>query len=236
MNNNLKNIVVVKYGGSSVSTKTKMKKISNLIKERVINNHQKVILVISAQGSTTNKLLKLANKYSSKPNIRELDVLISTGEQQSISLMSMILNDNNLKAISLTGYQANIKTYGLHTKNKIESINSNLFNDLLHNNDVIVVAGFQGVNEENEITTLGRGGSDTTAIAIASALNCDCYIYTDVNGIYTVDPRLYSNSKKLDFISFEEMIEMAVLGAKVMEPRAVEIAYNYNIKVYVGHA
>lgn len=227
--------VVLKYGGSSVSNVEKMKALAQRILQRR-DAGMDVVVVVSAMGKTTNHLLELAHEASSSPSKREIDLLLSTGEQVSISLFSMILNDMGYPAIGLTGTQAGIKTKGLHTRNTIEDIDVSRIQKHLSEGKIVLVAGFQGVNALGDITTLGRGGSDTTAVALASKLGCSAEIYTDVQGIYGVDPRVYPKAKKLDFISFEEMKEMAFLGAKVMEPRSIEIAHRFNTAVYVGSA
>lgn len=227
--------VVVKYGGSSVSSVEKMKALA----ERIVLKRKAgldVVVVVSAMGKTTNHLLELAHAASNNPPKREIDLLLSTGEQVSISLFSMILNDMGYPALGLTGTQAGIKTKGLHTRNTIEDIDVSRIQKHLAEGKIVLVAGFQGVNALGDITTLGRGGSDTTAVALASKLGCSAEIYTDVQGIYGVDPRLYPKAKKMDFISFEEMKEMAFLGAKVMEPRSIEIAHRFNTPIYVGSA
>jgi len=226
------NSVVMKFGGSSVETIEKMQKIAKrIIKKK--ESFQNVVVVLSAMGKTTNHLLEMAKQASKHPSKREIDLLISTGEQVSIALLTMILNENGFEAVALTGFQAGIKTGGLHTKNKILDIDTTNIEKHLSQGKIAVVAGFQGLNELGDITTLGRGGSDTTAVAIAAKLKCAAEIYTDVDGIYGVDPRLYPNARKLDIISYEEMKEMAFLGAKVMEPRSIEIGQRYQVPIYV---
>ncbi|WP_125152366.1 aspartate kinase [Clostridium rectalis] len=226
-------LVVQKYGGSSVATIDKMKDVAKrIIKEKDKGND--VIVVVSAMGKSTDRLIEMSRQASSNPSKREMDMLMSTGEQVSISLLSMVLSDYGYDAVSLTGFQAGIKTQGVHTKNHISDIDVKKIKKYLEAGKIIVVAGFQGMNNQGDITTLGRGGSDTTAVALAAKLNCLCKIYTDVDGIYDVDPRLYPEAKKLDSISYEEMMEMASLGAGVMETRAVEIACKYNIPIYVA--
>lgn len=227
--------IVMKFGGSSVSTVEKMKGLTKKILHKKKNGYE-VVVVVSAMGKTTNQLLELANEASANPSKREIDLLLSTGEQVSISLFTMILNGMGVEAIGLTGTQAGIKTRGLHTKNTIDDIDVSRIEKHLSEGRIVFVAGFQGVNELGDITTLGRGGSDTTAVALAAKLGCDAEIYTDVHGIYGVDPRLYPDAHKLDEISFEEMKEMAFLGAKVMEPRSIEIAHKFNVNVYVASA
>ncbi|MGL5655977.1 MAG: aspartate kinase [Fusobacteriaceae bacterium] len=227
--------VVKKYGGSSVATPEKIKNIAKHLIEKS-KEGQEIVVVVSAMGKTTDGLIKLAKEIVENPNIREMDSLLSIGEQQSITLLSMAINGIGGKAISLTGAQAGIKTAGIHTKNKIESINSEKIEKELKLGNIVIVAGFQGINENGDITTLGRGGSDTSAVALAAALNCDCEIYTDVDGIYSIDPRVYKEAKKLSKISYEEMMQMANLGAGVMETRAVEIGKKYGVKIYVGES
>ncbi|MFR3815909.1 MAG: aspartate kinase [Turicibacter sp.] len=226
-------ILVHKYGGTSVGTTEKIKRIA----KRVIAEKEKgndMVVVVSAMGKTTDYLVEMSKEIAINPNKREMDLILSTGEQVSIALLSMAFQEFGYDAIALTGFQAGIKTYGPHTKNKILEIDDEKIKNYLKEGKVVVVAGFQGVNENGDITTLGRGGSDTTAVAIAAKLGCPCHIYTDVDGIYSVDPRLYKEAKKLDVISYEEMMEMASLGAGVMEPRAIEIGCKYNIPIYVA--
>ena len=194
------------------------------------------MVVVSAMGKSTNQLIALAKEASSNPNKRELDALLSTGEQVSISLLSMMLQDDGYPAIGLSGFQAKIKTSGLHTNNRIDDIDVSLIQKHSEEGKIVVVAGFQGINDQGDITTLGRGGSDTTAIALAAKLGCHCDIYTDVTGIYGVDPRLVPHAKQLETISVDEMKEMAFLGAKVMEPRSIDIAQHYGVIVRVAHA
>ena len=226
-------ILVHKYGGTSVGTTERIKHIA----KRVILEKKKgndMVVVVSAMGKTTDYLVEMSKEIAINPNKREMDLILSTGEQVSIALLSMAFQEFGYDAIALTGFQAGIKTYGPHTKNKILDIDDEKIKNYLKEGKVVVVAGFQGVNENGDITTLGRGGSDTTAVAIAAKLGCPCHIYTDVDGIYSVDPRLYKEAKKLDVISYEEMMEMASLGAGVMEPRAIEIGCKYNIPIYVA--
>lgn len=226
--------VVLKYGGSSVATIEKIKAIAEYVVNLKKTKYDDVIVVASAMGKTTNALIAMAKEITSSPSQRELDSLLSTGEQQTVSLLSMAINSMGQKAVSLTGYQANVKTVGVHTKSKIKRIDTERIEEYLKDDNVVIVAGFQGINDHGDITTLGRGGSDTSAVALATSLNCECRIYTDVEGIYSVDPRLYKDAKFLDKISYEEMMEMANLGAGVMETRAVEIGKKYNIPIFVG--
>lgn len=226
--------VVLKYGGSSVATIEKIKAIAEYVVNLKKTKYDDVIVVASAMGKTTNALIAMAKEITFSPSQRELDSLLSTGEQQTVSLLSMAINSMGQKAVSLTGYQANVKTVGVHTKSKIKRIDTERIEEYLKDDNVVIVAGFQGINDHGDITTLGRGGSDTSAVALAASLNCECRIYTDVEGIYSVDPRLYKDAKFLDKISYEEMMEMANLGAGVMETRAVEIGKKYNIPIFVG--
>ena len=225
--------LVHKYGGTSVATPDKMRKVAKRIIEAKEKGHDMVV-VVSAMGKTTDHLVELANQVSHHPNTRELDLLLSTGEQVSIALLTMALQEEGYEAISLTGFQAGIQTEGPHTKTKIVDIEIDKVKTYLAEGKIVIVAGFQGVNKRGEITTLGRGGSDTTAVALAAKLSCPCHIYTDVEGIYSVDPRLYPPAKKLAVISYEEMMEMASLGAGVMEPRSILIGQKYNVPIYVA--
>ena len=225
--------IVLKYGGSSVATIEKIQQIVDYLIE-LKKEYKEIVVVASAMGKTTDGLIKLAKEITPNPNQRELGSLMSIGEQQTVALMAMALTAKGQKAISLTGYQAGIKTAGVHTKNKIQNISSERIERHLAEGNIVLVTGFQGINEAGDITTLGRGGSDTSAVALAVALKCECRIYTDVEGIYSVDPRVYPEAKFLDKISYEEMMEMANLGAGVMETRAVELGKKYNIPIFVG--
>jgi aspartate kinase len=229
------NRVVMKFGGSSVATIEKMKAVAQRVIARK-NAGDSVVVVVSAMGKTTNQLLELAAQASRNPSKREIDLLLSTGEQVSVSLITLIFNDLGFSAIGLTGQQAGIKTVGLHTKNKIDDIDPSKIIKHLNDDQIVVVAGFQGINDEGDITTLGRGGSDTTAVALAAKLGCNAEIYTDVSGIYGVDPRLYPKATQLSAITYEEMKEMAFLGAKVMEPRSIEIGHRFNVNILVASA
>ena len=226
-------VVVQKYGGSSVADIDRIKNVANRIKQRKDKNDD-IVVVVSAMGKSTDNLIAMAKSLSQNPDKREMDVLLSTGEQVTISLLSIALNEMGIKAVSLTGAQAGIKTDGIHTKNKIVDVDDERIRKYLSQGNVVIVAGFQGINENDNITTLGRGGSDTTAVALAAKLNAVCEIYTDVDGIYSVDPRLYKKARKIDSISYEEMMEMACLGSKVMESRSIEIAARYNVNLYVA--
>ncbi|MDF2531262.1 MAG: aspartate kinase [Clostridia bacterium] len=226
-------VVVQKYGGTSVGTIEKIKAVAKKVIERKEQGNE-MIVVVSAMGKTTDSLITMAKEISPNPDKRELDMLVSTGEQISIALLSMAFHEYGYDSISLTGFQAGIKTDGLHTKNRITDIDIKNVKKNLNAGRIVVVAGFQGINENGDITTLGRGGSDTTAVALAAKLKCACEIYTDVEGVYCVDPRVYPKAKKLHSISYEEMMEMASLGAGVMETRAVELGFKYNIPIYVA--
>ncbi|WP_025724713.1 aspartate kinase [Acholeplasma granularum] len=223
---------VLKFGGSSVSNLDLMKDVANIIIEKK-KIYDELVVVLSAMGKTTNQLIKMAKDITKYPNKRDVDLLISTGEIVSIALLSIMLNHMGSKSLALTGEKAGILTKGTHTKNKIRDIYTKKIEDSLMDKNIVIVAGFQGFNDQGEVTTLGRGGSDTTAVALAAKLGAVCEIYTDVNGIYGVDPRLYKDAKKLKQIDYEEMKEMAFLGANVMEPRSIDIAQNYSVPVYV---
>ena len=226
------NRVVLKYGGSSVSTIEKMQQIAKTVVDR--SRNEQVVVVISAMGKTTNELLSLAKQASAKPSKREMDLLLATGEQTSIALLTMILKDLGVKATAFTGFQAGIKTEGRYTKNKIIEIDDQKILQQLQEGHIVVVAGFQGINQAGDITTLGRGGSDTTAVALGARLGCPVEIYTDVDGIYTIDPRIVPHAKKLDDIAYEEMKEMSFLGAKVMEYQSLDIGERYHVPIYVA--
>lgn len=227
-------LIVQKYGGTSVSD---VERINN-VAERIIKEYKKgnqMVIVVSAMGDTTDKLIELMNQITSNPDPREADMLLTTGEQVSIALLSMAIQAKGYKAVSLTGSQVQIKTNDHHSRAEIMQIDTARLKAELAEGKIVVVAGFQGINSRNDFTTLGRGGSDTTAVALAAALKADrCEIYSDVDGIYTTDPRLVPEASKLDFISYEEMLELASLGAKVLHPRSVELAKFYNIKLYIA--
>jgi aspartate kinase len=225
--------VVQKYGGSSVATSEKILTIARQIKKRTKNGY-KIIVVVSAMGKTTDGLIKLANEISQNPDPRELDMLMTTGEQVSASLLSMGLRGLRCKSKSLNAFQAGIKTTSNFNEAKIKSFNKSKIMKLLKENDVLVVTGFQGITESGELTTLGRGGSDTSAVALAAALGFNCEIYSDVAGIYTVDPRLFPKAKKIKYLTYDEMLEMASLGSKVLHSRSVEIAKKFGIAIYCG--
>ncbi|HOA91133.1 MAG: aspartate kinase [Bacillota bacterium] len=226
-------LIVQKYGGTSVADATRVRDVA----ERVLYTQQKgnqMVIVVSAPAGKTDELLALARGVAKHPNPREVDMLLATGEQISIALLAMAIADLGGKAISLTAAQVGIKTDGTHQKAKITEISLKRIKEELEKGQVVIVAGFQGIDEKHDYTTLGRGGSDTSAVALAAALNADmCEIYTDVDGVYTADPRLVPNAKKHDEISYDEMLEMASLGAKVLHLRAVELAKKYNVPLHV---
>ena len=226
-------LIVMKFGGSSVSNKERIFSVSKKIKEKVMEGN-KIVVVVSAQGDTTDNLLELSKEINENPNLRELDVLLSAGEQISISLLSMALGSIGVKSISLTGWQAGIQTCNCYGNSKIVNIFTDRIEKELQSNDVIVVAGFQGININEDITTMGRGGSDTSAVALAAALKTKkCKIYTDVDGVYTADPRIVKKSKKIDEISYDEMINLADNGAQVLHNRSVRLAKKYGIEISV---
>ncbi|MDN5342678.1 MAG: aspartate kinase [Oceanotoga sp.] len=227
------NIIVQKYGGSSVADSEKIKQIAKKIKEKIKENN-KLIIVVSAMGKTTDNLLKLSKEISKKPNLRELDMLLTTGEQISASLLSIALNEIKIKAKSLNAYQAGIYTNNEYNHAKIEKFDTKNILNHLENYQVLVITGFQGINQNGDLTTLGRGGSDTSAVALASSLNAKCEIYSDYPGIYTIDPKLYPNAKKIKKVNYDEMLEMSRLGSKVLHYRSVEIAKKYKTIIYCG--
>ncbi|PZC40836.1 MAG: aspartate kinase [Chloroflexi bacterium] len=226
-------ITVIKFGGSSVADADKIKNIAKIIKIKT-EARLKAVVIVSAMGRSTNKLIELSKEMSEDPNARELDVLLSTGELVTSTLLSMHLNHLNIKTISLNGIQAGIRTDDKYGRAKIADIDTTRINRELKNNDVVVVAGFQGFSDRNDVTTLGRGGSDTTAVAMAAALKLkNCEIYTDVSGVYTADPRLCERAKPIERIGYEEMLELAITGAKVLHPRSIEVASFNNIDILV---
>lgn len=226
-------IIVQKFGGSSVATTEKLKKVCNHITKEFKKGND-VAVIVSAQGKTTDRLITEEKEITASPSKREHDVLVSTGEQITISKLAMMLNDMGYKAISLTGWQIPIVTDDNFGNAKIKSINSQKMLDLFKKGYIVIIAGFQGITENGEITTFGRGGSDTTAVAIAASLNAEkCDIYTDVDGVFTTDPRITDKAKKIDEISYEEMLELSSLGAKVLHNRCVEIGKKYNIPIVV---
>ena len=226
-------LIVQKYGGTSVGSIERIRNVAERVAKFKMIGHQ-VVVVLSAMSGETNRLIALAQQIQKEPDPRELDVLIATGEQVTIALLAMALKDLGLKARSYTGSQVRIVTDSAHTKARILSIDEAQMRADLDSGHVVVVAGFQGVDEMGDITTLGRGGSDTTGVALAAALHADeCQIYTDVDGVYTTDPRIVPEARKLDTITFEEMLELASLGSKVLQIRAVEFAGKYKVKLRV---
>jgi len=226
-------LIVQKYGGTSVGTKERIKAVATRVKRFVARGDQ-VVVVVSAMSGETNRLMALANDMAKSPSARELDVLLSTGEQVTIALLAMALHAESIEACSYTGSQVRILTDDTHGKARIKSIDDKSMRHDLKEGRVVVVAGFQGSDDDNNITTLGRGGSDTTAVALAAALEADeCQIYTDVDGVYTTDPRVVESARRLDRITFEEMLEMASLGSKVLQIRAVEFAGKYQVPLRV---
>lgn len=226
-------LYVQKYGGTSVGTVERIQAVADKIKRFRDQGHD-IVVVVSAMSGETNRLIGLAKEIQETPDPREYDVLVSTGEQVTISLLSMALKNLGLDARSYTGAQVRIKTDSSHTKARIEDIETDLMREDLDAGRVVVVAGFQGMDEAGNITTLGRGGSDTTGVALAAALKADeCQIYTDVDGVYTTDPRVVESAQRLDKITFEEMLEMASLGSKVLQIRSVEFAGKYKVPLRV---
>lgn len=223
--------VVLKFGGSSVADNIKL----NVVAEKIISMKKEaknIVVVVSAQGKTTDKLLKEAQELSAIPDERELDVLISTGEQITIAKLSILLNRMGYKAVSLTGWQAGIRTNDVHKSAKIEEIYTNKITKELEKGKIVIVAGFQGIDKNGEITTLGRGGSDTTAVAIQAAIGADkCYIFSDVDGIYSSDPNMITVAKRLDEISFDEMQEVADAGAKVLHNRCIQLGKKFDLNI-----
>ncbi len=226
-------LIVQKYGGTSVGDIDRIRNVANrVIKTFKAGND--VVVVLSAMAGVTDNLINLANQASSDPDPRELDALMSTGEQTTVTLMAMMLSDMGYKARSLLGHQADILTDSAATKARIISIGADRIKQLLSEKHIVLVAGFQGYDKDGNITTLGRGGSDTSAVAIASGINADvCEIYTDVDGVYTADPSVCKRARKLSAICYDEMLEMASLGAKVLQIRSVEFAKKYNVPVHV---
>jgi len=226
-------LYVYKFGGTSVGTVERIKAVAEKVKQAHDLGDQ-IIVVVSAMSGETNRLVALAKEIQRHPNDREMDVLLSTGEQVTVSLLSMALHELGCDACSYTGSQVKILTDSSHTKARIRKIDDSRIRAHLNEGKVVVVAGFQGADEHGNITTLGRGGSDTTAVALAAALKADeCHIYTDVDGVYTTDPRVEPKARRLDKITFEEMLEMASLGSKVLQIRSVEFAGKYNVALRV---
>ena len=226
-------LIVQKYGGTSVGTVKRIKNVAKKVK-KAIESGNKVVVVSSAMAGETDRLLTLTREISSKPDPREQDMVVSTGEQVAIGLLAIALKDMGIDAVSLTGWQVPIYTDNAHTKARIKKIDTKRIFNELDKGKVVIIAGFQGISENGDITTLGRGGSDTTAVALAAALKADvCEIYTDVTGVFTADPRIVETAKKIPIISYEEMMEMASLGSKVMQIRSVEFAAKYGVRIHV---
>ena len=226
-------LIVQKYGGSSVANAERVLNVAKRIMRTRMEGHD-VVVVLSAQGKTTDGLIAKAKEINHKPSRREMDMLLSTGEQQSVALMSMAISAIGGRAVSLNGAQVGIETTNTYSNARIRTINTERIENELDEGSIVLVTGFQGVNAMGDTTTLGRGGSDTSAVALAAALNADiCEIYTDVEGVYTADPRVVPDAVKLDEISYDEMLELAALGAKVLHHRSVEVAKKYNVKLVV---
>ena len=226
-------LIVQKFGGSSVADASKMLQVAR----RVAKNRKEgndVVVVVSAPGDTTDDLIAMAKEITDEPDDREMDVLLATGEQQASALLAIALKSLDCDAISFTGPQVGIVTDDVHTKARIVKVGDSKIRGALKLGKVVIVAGFQGVNKDQEITTLGRGGSDLTAVAIAAALHADvCEFYKDVDGVFTANPNIVKNARKLDAISYDEMLEMASAGAQVLNARSVEFAKNFGIKIHV---
>ena len=225
--------IVQKYGGTSLDTVEKIQAVARHVAD-IKQDADRIVLVASAMGKTTNELIELAKQVSSKPPKRELDVLLATGEQKTVALLAMALQTMGVDAVSMTGFQSGFITNDTYTNATIKELNTGRVEELLDEGKVVVVAGFQGISEEGNITTLGRGGSDLTAVAIAAALECDCEIYTNVAAIHTMDPAVYPQARQLRAITYEEMMEMSCLGAGVLETRSVELAKKYDVKLFIG--
>lgn len=226
-------IIVQKFGGSSVANLERLELVSEHIIEEVKKGN-KVVVVVSAQGKTTDRLISEEAEITENPDRREHDVLVSTGEQITIAKLAMLLIKKKYKAVSLTGWQIPIVTNSEFSNSRVRYIHNQTINDYLNSGNIVIIAGFQGVDESGNITTFGRGGSDTTAVALAASLKAEkCDIYTDVDGVYTSDPRIVNDVKKLKSISYDEMLEMSSMGAKVLHNRCVEIGKKYNVPIYV---
>ena len=224
-------MIVQKYGGSSVATPEKIKKVAARIRKRV-DEGEKLVVVVSAMGKTTNSLISLAQEVSAEPSPRELDMLLATGEQMTSALLAMALSDFGIPALSYNAFQLEMTTTGDFSNARIMDLNLEKLKRQLGMRSVIVVTGFQGITPDGDLTTLGRGGSDTSAVAIAAKCGCSCEIYSDVAGVYTCDPNKRPGARKLEYITFDEMLELSSLGAKVLHSRAVEIAKKYSVDLY----
>lgn len=226
-------LIVQKYGGTSVGSLERIRAVADRIAATRAEGHD-VVAVVSAMAGETNRLLALGAELSGRPNEREMDMLVATGEQVSSALLAIALQQKDVRARSLIGHQMRLMTDGVFTKARIREIDERVLRDVLDDGEIPVIAGFQGIDEHGNITTLGRGGTDTTAVAIAAALQADvCEIYTDVEGVFTADPNVCRNARKVDRISYEEMLELASLGAKVLQIRSVEVAMKYGVPVHV---
>jgi len=229
-------LIVQKYGGSSVGNVERIKNVARrIVKKKKQGN--KLVVVVSAMGDTTDELINLAEQITNKPNEREMDMLLSTGEQISVALLAIAINQLGIRAVSFTGPQVGIITDSFHMKARILGVNADRIKKAISEDSVVIVAGFQGKTVSEEITTLGRGGSDLTAVALAHALQADlCEIYTDVDGIYTADPRIVPDARKIEQISYDEILELASLGAKVMHSRSVEVGKKFSVPIYVRNS
>lgn len=226
-------LIVKKFGGSSVANKERVYNVAERILEDYKEGH-KVVVVLSAQGDTTDELIAKAKEVSMNPSRREMDMLLTTGEQQSVALMAMALENLGYPAVSLNAFQVAMRTTSVYSNARLKRIDSERINSELERHNIVLVTGFQGINKYDDITTLGRGGSDTTAVALAAELHADkCEIYTDVDGVYTADPRIVKDAKKMDEITYDEMLELASLGAKVLHNRSVELAKKYGVELVV---
>ena len=229
----MENLIVQKYGGTSVGSVDRIKRVAKRIVDRA-DEGKKMVVVVSAMGKQTDHLVEMAKSINSNPPSRELDVLMATGEQESIALLAMAIQALGHSVISLTGAQCGIKTSEVHKKARIEGIDTSRLQREIETHQVVIVAGFQGIDDRDEVTTLGRGGSDTSAVALAAALKAEsCEIYTDVDGVYDADPRIVPDAKKIDEISYQEVLEMASLGAGVLHTRSVELAEKYKLPLVV---
>lgn len=226
-------LIVQKYGGTSVGDPERIKNVARRVAKTRKEGHD-VVVVVSAMAGETDRLINLTKKITEEPDPREMDMVVSTGEQVSIGLLAMALHDLGIKARSFTGFQVGILTDTSHTKARIKNIEAQKVKEALKRGEVAIVAGFQGITAEEDITTLGRGGSDTSAVAVAAAIKANvCEIYTDVDGVYTTDPNIVPEARKLERISYDEMLEMASLGAKVLQTRSVEFGKNFNVPIHV---
>jgi len=229
-------LIVQKYGGSSVANVARIKRVARGIVSKKRSGHQ-LVVVVSALGDTTDDLVELAKRVTEEPSERELDMLLATGEQVSVALLAMAIHSEGEKAVSFTGPQVGILTDPFHTKARILDINTQRIREALRAGNIVIVAGFQGKTEGDEITTLGRGGSDLTAVALAKALGAKhCEIYTDVDGIFTADPRVCPDARKLDVASYDEILELASLGAQVVHSRSIEVGKKFNVPIYVRNS